>query len=109
LGIVLVAVLVVGVITQFGGNDPTGVVHAATATTVTTTGVLPTAAPAATTPPPTTNDGRVDFQENELKPGDILLMHWRPDLLDNLKSVFALAQEQGYKIASLENYLGPVP
>jgi peptidoglycan/xylan/chitin deacetylase (PgdA/CDA1 family) len=56
-----------------------------------------------------TNDGRVDFQENEMKPGDILLMHWRPDLLDNLKQVVALTQAQGYKIGSLENYLGPPP
>jgi peptidoglycan/xylan/chitin deacetylase (PgdA/CDA1 family) len=56
-----------------------------------------------------TNDGRVDFQENEMKPGDILLLHWRPDLLDNLKQVVALTQAQGYKIGSLQNYLGPVP
>jgi len=56
-----------------------------------------------------TNDGRVDFQENEIKPGDILLMHWRPDLLDNLKQVVAVTQANGYKIGSLENYLGPLP
>jgi peptidoglycan/xylan/chitin deacetylase (PgdA/CDA1 family) len=56
-----------------------------------------------------TNDGRVDFQENEIKPGDILLMHWRPDLLDNLKQVVAVTQAQGYKIGSLEDHLGPVP
>ena len=56
-----------------------------------------------------TNDGRVDFQENEIKPGDILLLHFRPDLLDNLKQVVALTQAQGYKIGTLENYLGPVP
>jgi peptidoglycan/xylan/chitin deacetylase (PgdA/CDA1 family) len=56
-----------------------------------------------------TNDSRVDFQENAMKPGDILLMHWRPDLLDNLKSVVALTQAQGYKIGSLENYIGPLP
>ena len=56
-----------------------------------------------------TNDGRVDFQEHEIKPGDILLMHWRADLLDNLEQVVAVAQAQGYRIGSLENYLGPVP
>ena len=56
-----------------------------------------------------TNDGRVDFQENVMKPGDILLMHWRPDLLDNLKQVVAVTQAQGYKIGSLENYVGPIP
>jgi peptidoglycan-N-acetylglucosamine deacetylase len=56
-----------------------------------------------------TNDGRVDFQENEIKPGDILLMHWRPDLLDNLKQVVAVTQAAGFKIGSLENYVGPLP
>jgi len=56
-----------------------------------------------------TNDGRVDFQENVIHPGDILLMHWRADLLDNLKQVVAVTQANGYKVASLENYLGPLP
>jgi peptidoglycan-N-acetylglucosamine deacetylase len=56
-----------------------------------------------------TNDGRVDFQENEIKPGDILLMHWRSDLLDNLKQVVAVTQANGYKTGSLETYLGPLP
>jgi peptidoglycan/xylan/chitin deacetylase (PgdA/CDA1 family) len=56
-----------------------------------------------------TNDGRVDFQEQVIKPGDILLMHWRPDLLDNLKQVVAVTQAAGFRIGSLENYVGPVP
>ena len=56
-----------------------------------------------------TNDGRVDLQEQVLKPGDILLMHWRPDLLQNLQNVVALAREQGFRIARLEDYLQPVP
>jgi len=56
-----------------------------------------------------TNDGRVDLQEQVLKPGDILLMHWRPDLLQNLQNVVALAREQGFRIAKLESYLQPLP
>jgi peptidoglycan/xylan/chitin deacetylase (PgdA/CDA1 family) len=56
-----------------------------------------------------TNDGRVDLQEGELKPGDILLMHWRPDLLENLQHVKELADSQGFRIARLEEYLQPVP
>jgi peptidoglycan/xylan/chitin deacetylase (PgdA/CDA1 family) len=56
-----------------------------------------------------TNDGRVDFQERDMKPGDVLLMHWRPDLLQNLQAVVALVNAQGFRIAKLENYLGPVP
>lgn len=56
-----------------------------------------------------TNDGRVDLQEKVLKPGDILLMHWRPDLLVNLQNVVALARSQGFRIAKLESYLAPIP
>lgn len=56
-----------------------------------------------------TNDGRVDLQEGVLKPGDILLMHWRADLLVNLQQVKALADAQGLRIARLEDYLQPLP
>jgi len=56
-----------------------------------------------------TNDGRVDLQEGVLKPGDILLMHWRADLLTNLQQVKALADAQGLRIARLEDYLQPIP
>lgn len=57
----------------------------------------------------TTNDGRIDLQEHALKAGDILLLHWRPDLLTNLKRVVALARFQGLRIARLEDYLQPLP
>lgn len=56
-----------------------------------------------------TNDGRVDLQEGELKAGDILLLHWRPDLLQNLEHVKGLADGLGLRIARLEDYLQPVP
>ncbi|MFZ4584417.1 MAG: polysaccharide deacetylase family protein [Acidimicrobiia bacterium] len=53
-----------------------------------------------------TNDGRLDLAENVLKPGDILLMHWRSDLLDNLKVVVERCKEQGFAIARLQSYIG---
>jgi peptidoglycan/xylan/chitin deacetylase (PgdA/CDA1 family) len=54
-----------------------------------------------------TNDGRVDFQAPPIHPGDILLMHWRTDLLVNLQHVLALCHQQGYAIGRLEDYLSP--
>jgi peptidoglycan/xylan/chitin deacetylase (PgdA/CDA1 family) len=56
-----------------------------------------------------TNDGRIDLQEQVLKPGDVLLMHWRTDLLTNLRNVLALANAQGFRVARLEDYLEPLP
>jgi peptidoglycan/xylan/chitin deacetylase (PgdA/CDA1 family) len=56
-----------------------------------------------------TNDGRVDLQEGTLQPGDILLLHWRGDLLLNLQRVQGLARANGFRIARLEDYLTPVP
>jgi len=56
-----------------------------------------------------TNDGRVDLQEQVLKPGDVLLLHWRADLLTNLQAVKALADAQGLRVARLEDYLLPAP
>jgi peptidoglycan/xylan/chitin deacetylase (PgdA/CDA1 family) len=53
-----------------------------------------------------TNDGRFDLQEGpQLHPGDIVLMHWRTDLYQNLQKVFQTCREQGYTIARLEDYL----
>lgn len=57
----------------------------------------------------TTNDGRVDLQEGVLQPGDILLLHWRADLLVNLQRVKALADARGLRIARLEDYLQAAP
>jgi peptidoglycan/xylan/chitin deacetylase (PgdA/CDA1 family) len=53
-----------------------------------------------------TNDGRFDLQDGtQLTPGDIVLMHFRTDLLVDLQKVFEVCKEQGFAIASLEEYL----
>jgi peptidoglycan/xylan/chitin deacetylase (PgdA/CDA1 family) len=53
-----------------------------------------------------TNDGRFDLQDGTaLQPGDIVLMHWRTDLLRNLQKVVQTCNEQGFTIARLEDYL----
>jgi len=53
-----------------------------------------------------TNDGRFDLQDGtQLTPGDIVLMHFRTDLLQNLERVFQVCREQGFAIARLEDYI----
>ncbi len=53
-----------------------------------------------------TNDGRLDLQAGtQLTPGDVVLMHFRTDLLADLQKVFAVCKQQGFAIASLEDYL----
>jgi peptidoglycan/xylan/chitin deacetylase (PgdA/CDA1 family) len=53
-----------------------------------------------------TNDGRFDLQAGtQLTPGDVVLMHWRADLLGNLQKVVQTCKEQGFTIARLEDYL----
>jgi peptidoglycan/xylan/chitin deacetylase (PgdA/CDA1 family) len=53
-----------------------------------------------------TNDGRFDLQEGPaLHPGDIVLMHWRSDLYQNLQQVFEVCRQQGFAIGRLEDYL----
>jgi peptidoglycan/xylan/chitin deacetylase (PgdA/CDA1 family) len=53
-----------------------------------------------------TNDGRFDLQDGtQLTPGDIVLMHFRTDLLVDLQKVFEVCKEQGFAIASLQDYL----
>ena len=57
-----------------------------------------------------TNDGRLDLVGGpSFHPGDILLLHFRTDLLQNLKLVFAKARAEGYRIGRLEDYLGTGP
>lgn len=56
-----------------------------------------------------TNDGRLDIIGDSFHPGDILLMHFRTDLLQNLKLVFARARAEGYRIGRIEDYLGVGP
>jgi peptidoglycan/xylan/chitin deacetylase (PgdA/CDA1 family) len=53
-----------------------------------------------------TNDGRFDLQDGtQLTPGDIVLMHFRTDLLADLQKVFDVCKQQGFAIASLQDYL----
>jgi peptidoglycan/xylan/chitin deacetylase (PgdA/CDA1 family) len=53
-----------------------------------------------------TNDGRFDLQDGtQLTPGDVVLMHFRTDLLVDLQKVFEVCKQQGFTIASLEDYL----
>jgi peptidoglycan/xylan/chitin deacetylase (PgdA/CDA1 family) len=53
-----------------------------------------------------TNDGRFDLQDGtQLTPGDVVLMHFRTDLATNLQKVFEVCKQQGFAIASLQDYL----
>jgi peptidoglycan/xylan/chitin deacetylase (PgdA/CDA1 family) len=56
-----------------------------------------------------TNNGRLDIVGDQFHPGDIILMHFRADLVENLQLVLARAQAEGYKIGRLEDYLGTGP
>jgi peptidoglycan/xylan/chitin deacetylase (PgdA/CDA1 family) len=56
-----------------------------------------------------TNDGRLDIVSGHFNPGDIILMHFRKDLIENLQLVLSRAQAEGYKIGRLEDYLGTGP
>jgi peptidoglycan/xylan/chitin deacetylase (PgdA/CDA1 family) len=57
-----------------------------------------------------TNDGRFDLQEGpNLQPGDIILMHWRTDLYQNLIKVFDTVRAQGFAIGRLEDYFPDAP
>ena len=44
---------------------------------------------------------------SSLRPGDIILTHFRWDLMDYLPTVMADIQAQGYRVARLEDYLPP--
>jgi peptidoglycan/xylan/chitin deacetylase (PgdA/CDA1 family) len=56
----------------------------------------------------TMNDGVLRLQHpGPLAPGDIILMHFRTDLLQNLKNLSAAAYLTGLRVAPLEQYLPP--
>jgi peptidoglycan/xylan/chitin deacetylase (PgdA/CDA1 family) len=55
----------------------------------------------------TMNDGRLDTQGGELQRGDIVLLHFRDDLLHNLEVGTAAAEAKGLRPARLEEYLTP--
>lgn len=54
-----------------------------------------------------TNDGRVDTQGGPLQAGDIVLMHFRTDLRQNLQVVLNTAHSVGLHPAYLSDYLTP--
>jgi peptidoglycan/xylan/chitin deacetylase (PgdA/CDA1 family) len=56
----------------------------------------------------TMNDGRLDIQGGgRLQPGDIILMHFRPDLRQNLEVALDAAQSAGLHPTPLEQYITP--
>jgi peptidoglycan/xylan/chitin deacetylase (PgdA/CDA1 family) len=56
----------------------------------------------------TMNDGRLDVQGGgPLQAGDIILMHFRPDLRQNLDVALSAARAAGLQPAALEQYLTP--
>ncbi len=54
-----------------------------------------------------TNDGKLTMQDGPLKPGDIILMHYRVTLNADLDDVVARARAEGFRIGRLEDYLAP--
>jgi peptidoglycan/xylan/chitin deacetylase (PgdA/CDA1 family) len=56
-----------------------------------------------------TNNGRLTMQEGPLQPGDILLLHWRDTLRDDIDDVIARCRQEGFTIGRLEDYFPPTP
>ena len=55
------------------------------------------------------NSGMVQLQEGtELRPGDIILSHFRDDLYDNLQELLRVVEAEGLTLARLDDYL-PAP
>lgn len=54
-----------------------------------------------------TNDGKLTMQDGALRPGDIILMHYRKTLNADLDDVVARARAEGFRIGRLEDYLAP--
>jgi peptidoglycan/xylan/chitin deacetylase (PgdA/CDA1 family) len=55
------------------------------------------------------NNGVLATQGGPLRAGDIVLMHFRPDLRDNLLELFRVANHEGLRIGRLECYVGGDP
>ena len=60
----------------------------------------------------TDDDGMIDVADLEratprLRPGDIVLMHWGPGLLQDLRTLFPLLDAAGLHPAPLQDYIGP--
>jgi peptidoglycan/xylan/chitin deacetylase (PgdA/CDA1 family) len=56
-----------------------------------------------------TNNGALATQGGDVRAGDIVLMHFRPDLADNLVEVFRILNERGLRVGRLECYVGGDP
>ena len=56
-----------------------------------------------------TNNGALATQGGDVRAGDIVLMHFRPDLGDNLVEVFRILNERGLRVGRLECYVGGDP
>jgi peptidoglycan/xylan/chitin deacetylase (PgdA/CDA1 family) len=56
-----------------------------------------------------TNNGALATQGGDVHAGDIILMHFRPDLADNLVEVFRILGERGLRVGRLECYVGGDP
>ena len=58
----------------------------------------------------TLNNGVLALQDGHLTPGDIILMHYRPQAFADIQAVALTAAAQGFKFGLLEDYLvGPAP
>jgi peptidoglycan/xylan/chitin deacetylase (PgdA/CDA1 family) len=53
------------------------------------------------------NDGRIDWQAGSMQAGDIVLFHFRTDLVQNLELLASLCKAQGFTVARLEDYIVP--
>jgi peptidoglycan/xylan/chitin deacetylase (PgdA/CDA1 family) len=51
-----------------------------------------------------TNNGRLTMQEGALQPGDIILLHFRDTLRDDIDDVVARCRQEGFTIGRLEDY-----
>jgi peptidoglycan/xylan/chitin deacetylase (PgdA/CDA1 family) len=54
-----------------------------------------------------TNNETLTMQEVSLKPGDIVLVHYRDTLRADIDAILARAREEGFKIGRLQDYLSP--
>ncbi|MFM7064093.1 MAG: polysaccharide deacetylase family protein [Actinomycetes bacterium] len=58
----------------------------------------------------TLNNGVLALQDRQLQPGDIILMHYRPQAFADIQAVALTALAQGFRFGLLEDYLvGPTP
>lgn len=50
-------------------------------------------------------NGQINYARGSMQPGEILLLHFTPDLARDLQAVFADADARGFKIGKLEDWL----